>query len=230
MDSDFSNLNGDGAINANGLVADMDLTFDADHGTNQVFSFGAGGTLNLNLNGTGDLGAGFNGTGTLRIADGVKVASNNGYVGYNSGSTGTAIITGPGSTWTSSYLYVGGFPEPVTTAASTLTVENGGTVTTNTLSALQGALKGDGTINAKGLVSDMNLVFDAAHGASQVLPFGAGGTLNLNPDATGDLGIGVGGKGTLRIADGVKIASFSGEVGFGAGYSGTATVTGTGST
>ena len=39
----------------------------------------------------------------------VSAASSNGYsyLGYNSGSTGTATVTGAGSTWTNYYLEVG---------------------------------------------------------------------------------------------------------------------------
>ncbi|MEI6158118.1 MAG: UTRA domain-containing protein, partial [Atribacterota bacterium] len=46
----------------------------ATHGTNQALSFGIGGTLNISLDGTGELGAGWHGAGSIAIADGVPVA------------------------------------------------------------------------------------------------------------------------------------------------------------
>ena len=98
----LSNLLGNGTITTNGAVLDADLVFDGTHGLQQTLAFGSGGTLNLNLDGTGALGAGYKGTGTLRIADGVAVTSSTGYLGYNSGSTGTATVTGTGSKWTNS--------------------------------------------------------------------------------------------------------------------------------
>ena len=215
----LSDLQGDGTITAKGLVSDVDLVLDATHGVNQAFSFGTGGVLNLNLDGTGDLGAGYAGTGTLRIANGVKITSVGGSVGNYAGSTGTATVTGAGSTWTSSSLTVGG------AGAGALNVADGGTVTTGALYAAPGSLQGDGTINATALVADMDVVFDATHGTSQVLPFGTGGALNLNWDDTGPLG-----AGSLRIAEGVKINSSSGYVGYYAGTTSTAVVTGPGST
>ena len=69
-------------------------------------------------------GAGYNGTGTLRVADGIAVASSFGYLGYYSGSAGTATITGAGSKWTnSSDLYVG-----FSGGGGRLTINQGGQV------------------------------------------------------------------------------------------------------
>jgi len=88
-------------------MLDGDLVFDAAHGLQQTFLFGTGGTLNLNQNGNGVLGTGYNGNGTLRIADGIAVSSSSGYMGNNAGSSGTATVTGAGSKWTNSgSLYV----------------------------------------------------------------------------------------------------------------------------
>ena len=99
-------LLGNGTINTNGAVIDGDLVFDSTH--HQGVAFGNGGTLTLNLDGSGDLGAGYQKTGTLTIADGSAVTSANGYLGYGTRSNGTATITGAGSKWTASNsLYVG---------------------------------------------------------------------------------------------------------------------------
>jgi len=314
----LADLLGDGTITVTqGAVLDAALVFDATHGTTQTLPFGAGGTLNLTFTSAGDLGVGYRGTGTLRIADGVTVASATGYLGYNPGSTGTATVTGAGSawansgdffvgygangtlnieaggrvsdtrgffggtatvtvrgtgsTWTSSeYLRVNGTvnveaggqvsntdgylgDSSGSTAAATvtgtgstwtnsgalyvgyegsgtLTVADGGRVTAATLYAAPGDLRGNGTIAAQGAVLDGDLIFDAAHGTTQAIPFGTGGTLNLSVTSAGNLGAGYKGTGTLRIADGVTVTSACGYLGDRSGSTGTATVTGAGST
>ena len=52
--------------------------------------------------GTGDVGAGLSGTGSLTIRDGVKVSGRSGYLGFASGSTGVGTVSGIGSQWNSS--------------------------------------------------------------------------------------------------------------------------------
>jgi len=165
------------------------------------------------------------GAGTLTIEAGGEVDALDAYLGYKSGSTGTAMVTGAGSTWTNSgTLYVG------YGGAGTLTVTDGGLVNARTLSASPSDLLGNGTITAHGAVLDADLVFDSTHGLTQTLAFGTGGTLNLNVDGTGHLGVGHKAAGMLRIADGLSVASSYGWLGYGSGSTGTAMVTGPGST
>src|SRR5205823_2772318 len=57
----LADLHGNGTISVNGVVLDNDVTFDSAHGTAQTIAFGAGGTLSVNLNGNGALGAGYRG-------------------------------------------------------------------------------------------------------------------------------------------------------------------------
>ncbi len=45
---------------------------------------------------------GYWGTGALTISDGGTVSNQDGYVRYNTGSSGTVTVTGTGSTWTNS--------------------------------------------------------------------------------------------------------------------------------
>ena len=269
-------LLGDGTITVtHGAVLDTDLVFDAIHGTTQTRAFGAGGTLNLSVTSGGNLGAGYKGTGTLRIADGVTVAAYFGFLGYNSGSTGAATVTGPGSKWgNDADLHVGssgngtlnieaggqvsnrdgyigrntGATGTVTVTGTgskwtnsgslsvgpygsgTLTVADGGLVSAGTLYASPSDLFGDGTITVtKGAILDTDLVFDAAHGTTQTLAFGTGGTLNLTVTSAGTLGAGFKGLGTLRIADGLTVTSYYGYLGDYSGSTGTATVIGAGS-
>ena len=105
-----------------------------------------------------------------------------GYIGYNSGSTGTVTVDGAGSKWTNSGgLYVGYSGSGTLNitngggrlgrrrnlrrfrASSTGTINfgaNGGTLTTRSLYASPSQLTGTGTVNTRGLVSDIDLVFD----------------------------------------------------------------------
>ena len=45
---------------------------------------------------------GRSGSGTLNIEAGGQVSNTTGYLGYDSGSSGTATVTGTGSQWTNS--------------------------------------------------------------------------------------------------------------------------------
>ena len=172
----------------------------------------------------GVLGVGYKGNGSLTVSGGVTIAGSTGYLGYDAGSTGTAIVTGSGSKWTSSgYLYVG------SSGNGSLTVSDGGKVTAGTLYASLADLYGNGTITAtQGAVVDADLFFDAAHGTQATVPFGSGGTLRVNA-AGGDLGVGYKGNGSLTVSEGVTISASTGRLGFDAGSTGTATVTGSGS-
>jgi len=327
----LSDLYGDGTIVVTkGAVLDADLVFDSTHGggAQTSISFGIGGTLNLTVDPTGTLGAGYKAGATLRINDGVtvtcqygylgtesgsegtgsvtgagskwtnsgslevgrrgsgsleveaggQVSSTEGYIGRFSGSTGTVTVTGAGSTWTNSGdLYVGkygsgtlkveaggqvsnnmgylGFNSGSTGAATVtgtgskwtnsgnlyisnygggkLTVADGGLVeVAATFYGSVSDLRGNGTITvAKGALLDGEMFFDAAHGGGPqtIVPFGTGGSLNLTVDPNAQLGAGYGGMGSLQIADGVKVASSVGYLGYRTGATGTATVTGEGS-
>jgi T5SS/PEP-CTERM-associated repeat protein len=174
---------------------------------------------------------GSSGTGTLTIADGGSLLSPTGSVtiGYDSASSGTVIVTGAGSTVTCNKMYVGYYLGYSSLSTGSLLVENGGTVNAGRLDASLSDIKGDGTINVKGLQSDTSLVFDDTHGSNQALSFGTGGTLNLSLDGSQGLGAGYRGTASITVADGVKIASSFGNLGVITGSSGTVTVTGVGS-
>jgi T5SS/PEP-CTERM-associated repeat protein len=161
-------------------------------------------------------------------------------------------VTGAGSDWTSGVLYVGYMGSGTLTVEKgghvgsgeifvdifagyyggrgSLTVRDGGTVTTHSLSAAPADLFGNGTIVANGAVLDADLVFDGVHGLVQSLDFGTGGKLNLNVDGTGSLGAGYKGTGKLRIAGGVSAGSIYEYLGELPNATGFATVSGAGST
>jgi T5SS/PEP-CTERM-associated repeat protein len=122
----ISDLIGNGTISATkGAVLDADLMFDATHGTQQDLPFGSGGTLTVNWN-SGTLGVGYKQEGSLTVSDGVEVLTEFGHLGYRSGSTGTATVTGAGSKWTNSISLTVGEGG----GSGTLTIEGGGQVTT----------------------------------------------------------------------------------------------------
>ena len=141
---------------------------------------------------------GENGAGTLTVSDGGTVTGGTGVVGDSLGSTGTVTVTGEGSTWNmlASALFVGN------SGAGSLTIDNGGAVTSGSAVTLGKNGSGDGTI----------------------LVAGAGSTLN-----TGDFFVGSAGTGALTVSDGATASGFSGSVGADLGASGTVSVTGDGS-
>ncbi|MDP8998392.1 MAG: autotransporter domain-containing protein, partial [Pseudomonadota bacterium] len=108
--------------------------------------------------------------GTLTIRNGGAVSNINGFIGYDSGSTGVVTVDGAGSTWTNSgdlfFGYLG-------TASGTLTISNGGVVSAATTTLAVGA-GSTGTLN-----------IGAALGQAAVAP----GTLNT---ASVDFGDGTG--------------------------------------
>ncbi len=74
---------------------------------------------------------GYFGEGTLAIYDGGNVSSHYGYVGYNSGATGAAIVDGADSNWTlEQQLYIG-----VSGGYGSLTILGGGSVSSSTTSS-----------------------------------------------------------------------------------------------
>lgn len=104
----------------------------------------------------------------------------------------------------------------------------GGTLNAGDLYFGPGQIVGHGTIQARGMVADVDLTFDAAHGLQQMVPIPGQllAMLELNHQPTGALGAGHIGVGTLTIADGKQIESAAGRLGYAAGSQGTATVMG----
>ncbi len=199
-----------------------------------MLGYFAGSTGTATVTGTrtqwnGGFAIGFRGAGTLRVEDGARVNGDSGSMGTHDGATGTVIVTGAGSQWNNTGdLYVG------RDGRGTLTVENGGLVTAGTLYASLDDLYGDGTITvSKGGILDADLRFDAVNGNHAIATFGSGGTLNVTIDG-GMIGTGYRSRGSITIADGTVITSGGGSsdhgyLGYHAGSSGVATVTGFGS-
>jgi T5SS/PEP-CTERM-associated repeat protein len=175
------------------------------------------GSMNVTANGPGSMGeshqfliGGF-GTGVLNITDGgvMKVTGLNGtsILGYQTSSSGTATVTGAGSTWShtdsNSTLIVGDY------GTGTLNIANGGQV--------------DSVFNFLGLNANST-------GTANI--DGSGSTWSNN----GAVYVGGYGTGTLNITGGGQLVSLnSGGISAGsdiaveAGSTGTVTVTGAGS-
>ena len=123
----LTDLNGTGTINTSGLVTDMDLVFDTARGLTQTFKLNDPGqdiTINLDVDGSGSMGAGYAGDGSTHISGGLTVQSTNGYIGYHRDSAGVVTVSGRGSTWTSSgEFYVG------VNGSARLDISDGATVT-----------------------------------------------------------------------------------------------------
>lgn len=252
--------NVDDAIIAGGSLTldSFDLGMSNSPEVDSSLTVDSGGALNL-LNGSEvsddprSVIVGKTGHGTLNILGGSSISNSSSVMGYTSGSNGTATVSGADSTWTNYDLMIGlegsgsmsildgGL---VTVNGSTYTGRestgsgliafNNGTLTTRELFADTADLTGSGIINTSGLVSDTDLVFDSTHGLQQQIILnslpGQNVTINLDQHRSQALGVGYRGTGNLTIAEGAVVDSFRGYLGYHAGSTGTATVTGTGST
>jgi len=211
---------------------------------------GGNGTLNITgggavSNGDGYIGIWSGSTGVVTVDGTGSTWTNNDdlYVGAREGS-GTlniscgATVSAAGSTYVA---YVPTQEDSSPGADSTGLINfgsGGGTLTTRTLYASPTHLTGTGTINARGLVSDIDLVFDSTHGLNQTLKFNSqpeqNVTINLDMSggsgSTGYLGAGYKGNGSLTVQDGITVSSKYGCIGCGRGSTGVVTVEGNGST
>jgi fibronectin-binding autotransporter adhesin len=196
----LNDLHGNGSIHTAGAVLDADFQFNAAHPGPTVLEFGTGGLLTVTASG-GVLGAGHRGIGTLSISEGVTVASSNGYLGYNSGSTGTATITGVGSKWAhSATVYIG------RSGNGALRVEAGGQASNSSLGHVT------------------HLGFNPGSTGTATIT-GAGSTWAISSL----LHVGNSGSGVLRIEAGGQVTSFGSRLGANSDSTGAVTITGAGS-
>jgi fibronectin-binding autotransporter adhesin len=136
--------------------------------------------------------------GSLSIEAGGSVTTITGIVGEVVGSHGTATVDGPGSTWTTSGV--------LAVSNGTLTIANGGVVTTNGLFGTLGA---------------------ATMSNAQVTVVGQGSRWNLSSAL---LTLGFSGTATLNILAGGNVANLDARIAVEVGSTGTANVSGAGST
>jgi T5SS/PEP-CTERM-associated repeat protein/autotransporter-associated beta strand protein len=188
------------------------------------------------------------GSGTLTISNGGTMSNVAGFLGNQSGATGTATVDGAGSTWTSIDLNVG------TVGNGTLTIRNGGAVNNGwgfigRYSGSTGAATVDGagsawtnsgdlrvgyfgsgalTIRNGGAVSNGGWAAIGAEAGSTgaVTVDGASSTLTTASDFyVGNLG-----SATLTIRNGGAVSNGDGFIGRNSGAIGAVTVDGAGST
>ena len=200
-------------------------------GDGTVTVTGAGSTLANNA-----LYVGYEGTGTLIIADGGTVTNSYGTIGWQVGSTGTVTVTGAGSTWTNSDdLSVGDG------GAGTLTIENGGKVS-GTRGIVGRVGTGTATVTGPGSTWTNSGLLSVGGSGTGTLIIANGGTVTNSDGNIGSRGTvtvtgtgstwsnsGIlnidGSGGRLIVEHGGSVASRGGHV-----STGTATVTGAGST
>ncbi len=144
------------------------------------------GNLLVGVGGTGS-------TGSLTIADGGAVGNVVGGVGIGSGSQGTVTVTGAGSTWTnSSFLIVGDIA-----GTGTLTIANGGAVSSAGGSVGVGASHGTVTVTGAGSTwTNSSALVVGDTGGTGTLTIADGGTVSASAVT---LAGGVGSIGTLNI-------------------------------
>ncbi|MBN2021660.1 MAG: hypothetical protein JW809_02610, partial [Pirellulales bacterium] len=194
--------------------------------------------------------------GSLTVDGGDDLVCKYGRIAHGPGVTGEATITGADSTWTASIMYVGVqgngtlriAEDAVVNAGRTFVAceegstgnivfgPGGGTLRTSSLVASPAQLTGTGTIETRGLVSDVDLVFDLPESLVQTFHFnnpdlGQDVTLTLDvtdPAATGILGVGYQDAATLTVR-GMALSMLGSYVGFHTGSHGTLLIDGAGS-
>lgn len=172
-------------------------------GSGEVTVSGAGSTWTN----TGTLYVGNLGDGILTVEDGAVVTSTDGYVGTEDGSDSSALVTGSGSAWDMSGALLVGHNDG---AVGSVTIADGGSI--SGLQGILGDLAGSsGTMTVTGSGSVWEAVVDA-------------GVLY-----SGDLNVGRFGTGQLTVSDGGLVTGNRLHIANEAGSSGTAVVTGSGS-
>ncbi len=177
-------------IEDGGSVSNHDGHIGAIAGsTGMVTVTGAGSTWNNSTS----LTVGESGTGALTIQDGGHVSNlHAGFIGANTGSSGMAIVSGTGSTWTNTTnLRVGHF------GTGTLRIEAGGHV--SNLHSVVGDFSGsNGTaiVSGAGSTWTNSANFIVAHSTTGTLTIEAGGAVS---NVNGYIGLEIGSIGLVTV-------------------------------
>ncbi len=201
-----SELLGNGVINTEGIISDVDLVFDSASGLSTQTKLNGLPGQNVVINvdqgknpGTTILGVGYRGTGVLTIADGNAISSIAGYLGYHVGADGRATVTGSGSRWdiSSDDFFVG------SDGTGMLLVEDGGSAS----------------------AVECNIGYSAGSNGSVTIS-GPGSNLTTSLQTV----VGFYGKAAMTIENGGTVTTGRiSRIGYGAGSEGAVTVTGEGS-
>jgi T5SS/PEP-CTERM-associated repeat protein len=247
-------ITGTGTISTHGLVTDETLVFDKSRGLDQTWAWTSDQknvTVHLTADDSGNfnvMGAGYAGTGTLTIRDGMAINSGDQYLGRKPGSSGVATVDGTGSKWTGGgYLAVGYYGN------GSLAVTNGGTVTARSayvgeLSGASGNLTVDGTSTIFSSITAFYVgdygtgMMAITHGGTATCTparlgnnTGSSGTVSVDGAGStwvcgGSLTVGYSGAGVVNVTNGGAVSdSGPGYLGVNTGSSGLITVDGAGS-
>ena len=184
------------------------------------------------------------GTGVIGTYGSENVLGGYAYLGLNAGSSGSATVTGPGSTWTNSGILNVGH-----SGNGTVNITNGGVVT-NGLTYVGSNAGGVGTVTVTGTGSELisasaNIVgvfgegtLDVLDGARVYTPTGyigleagsmgtvtVSGTVSTWENAA-DLNIGLAGTGELNVNNGGYVTSQNSDIGLSLGGDGTVNLSG----
>lgn len=149
------------------------------------------------------------GDGTLTVEDGGTVTSAKGYVGVGLGSNGHALITGTGSSWTTTGDLMVGTEED----DADITIEDGAVVNTGGDAVVGEGAGSVGTATVTGTGSAWNVTGDLAVGID-----GGDGTLTVSDDGTVESAtgqVGAGGTGMALITDTGSIWTVTGDLDIG---------------
>ncbi len=246
-------ITGSGTINIKGLVSDVDLVFDTTHGLKQTFitkkNSSQNITINLDVDGSGIMGAGYGDVGAMSISEGIALESFGGYIGYKPDSEGFVTVDGPGSTWNtnSPELKVGHYGN------GTLHIKNGGAIQSNSsYIAYESSSTGGATVEGSHSTWNNTFCLSVGHRGHGTLNIKEGGTVvskyggfigwepgsrgEVTVDGTGStlsviqpFNVGSFGNGILNITRGGFVKSNSGTIGDKFGSTGVVMVDGTGS-
>ncbi|MGD9127880.1 MAG: PEP-CTERM sorting domain-containing protein [Planctomycetia bacterium] len=220
------------------------LTLSGPNSTLQAGEFNVGyfgdGTFEITNGGNADTGtcyigrnAIYNGSGTVTVKDSGSIWAINNYLYLGFNGNGTLNISDGGLVQVAAAIITGAYDS--TTTSKIDFDSGGGTLISNGLEISEKDLTGNGTVYAKGLVSEFDAVFDAGTGATQTIVMnnrpGQNVTIHLDlsdPEHVQKFGVGqgVGGNGSIVIKDGVTIYSLAASIGLNEGSSGIAIVTG----
>jgi fibronectin-binding autotransporter adhesin len=204
------NLNGGGLSITNGSLEPDLGTFNWTGGTLSLdnSTWGLGGELVVGSNGDNE---------TLNILNGGQVSNTTGRIGFGSGSIGSAMVDGAGSTWTNSgSLYVGQFSG----GDGTLAVTGGGQVSSGT-GYIAGFSGSTGAVTIDGIGSTWNNSnMFVGHAGNGTLAVTGGGWMSNS--SAGYVGYEIGSTGAVTV-DGIGSTWTNGS---GLYIGGKATVTG----
>lgn len=183
------------------------------------------------------LGNGTGQSGALNISAGGTLTSAASNIAYDPNATGKATVTGTGSTWNASSLNLG----MDAGAAGELNILNGGKVAVTGgmyLGYGNGGTGASGTVLVSGNGSSFStggFVRAGYGGTGTITVTGAGasfssGAFGIGFQSSGPSGTGVTGNGTFNLQNGATATSGGVTIGTGAGTSGTANISGTGTT